>query len=82
MSNRKQKGTITIRLRIEIFDERKMLLSALEPPPAMYVNAKRRKDFRIVRTTTNGKVCIQMMNVMMQFPSLILTCSILYKSLS
>ena len=55
MSKRKEMGTITIRLRLEIEDERKMLLSNLEPPPNLYVNAKKRKDFRVVRYTCTGK---------------------------
>lgn len=55
MSERKQKGTITIRLRIEIPDERKLLLSNLEPPPEMYVNVKKRKDYRVVYYTCTGK---------------------------
>ena len=55
VSERKQWGTITVRLRLEIPDERKMLLSVLEPPPPMYVNVKKRKDFRCVRYTCTGK---------------------------
>jgi Ca2+-dependent lipid-binding protein len=55
MSGRKEKGSITIRLRMEIEDERKLLLSALEPPPKMYVNVKTRKEFRVVRYTCTGK---------------------------
>jgi Ca2+-dependent lipid-binding protein len=55
MSGRKEKGSITIRLRLEIEDERKLLLSALEPPPKVYVNVKTRKEFRVVRYTCTGK---------------------------
>ena len=55
MSGRKKKGTITLRLRLEIPDERKLLLSNMEPPPPMYVNTKTRRDFRVVRTTCAGK---------------------------
>lgn len=33
VTKRKRNGSITIRLRLEIPDERKMLLSSLEPPP-------------------------------------------------
>lgn len=55
MSSRKRKGSITLRLRIEIADERKLLLSAIEPPPSMYVNTKTRKEFRVVRFTCTGK---------------------------
>jgi hypothetical protein len=59
MTDRKRKGTITIRLRLEIEDERKLLLSALEPPPQMYVNVKTKKDFQVARTTVYGKFDMQ-----------------------
>ena len=55
MSKRKQKGQITIRLRIEMEDERKTLLSNLDVPPAFYVNVQKRKDFRLVKQTVEGK---------------------------
>lgn len=55
MTARKRKGSITVRLRIEIPDERKYLLSAVEPPPKMYVNVKTRREFRVVRYTCTGK---------------------------
>lgn len=55
MSSRKSKGSVTLRLRIEIPDERKLLLSNMEPPPQMYVNTKTRRDFRVVRFTCSGK---------------------------
>jgi hypothetical protein len=52
---RDSKGKITLRLRLEIPDERKLLLSTLEPPPDFHVNVKTRKDFRVVRATSIGK---------------------------
>jgi C2 domain len=55
MSTRKAKGSITLRIRMEIDDERKLLLACLEPPPDVYVNVKTRKEFRVVRWTTAGK---------------------------
>jgi hypothetical protein len=55
MSQRKKYGSISLRLRLEIPDERKLLLSNLEPPPQMYVNVKTRKEFRVVRYTCSGK---------------------------
>jgi hypothetical protein len=55
MADRKRRGSITVRLRLEIEDDRKLLLSNLEPPPDMYVNVKKRKDFRVVRYTCTGK---------------------------
>jgi hypothetical protein len=55
MSSRKARGSITIRVRMEIDDERKLLLSCMEPPHDIYVNTKSRKEFRVVRWTTLGK---------------------------
>lgn len=59
MTDRKRKGTVTIRIRLEIEDERKLLLAALEPPPQMYVNVKSQKEFKVVRATVYGKVDMQ-----------------------
>ena len=55
MSERKCNGTITLRLRVEIADQRKLLLSNLEPPPEMFVNVKKHKDYKVVQTTCTGK---------------------------
>ncbi len=63
MSSRKPKGSITIRLRLEIFDERKVLLSNLEPPPYLFVNTKARRDFRVLRYTCVGKFDTERYNI-------------------
>ncbi len=63
MTQRKKKGTITIRLRLEIPDERKLLLATLEPPPQMYVNVKTRKEFSAVRRTCTGKYDMEKYNM-------------------
>ena len=55
LSTRHKHGTMTVRLRMEIDDDRALLLSNLEPPPEFYVNTKTRKDFRVVRFTCQGK---------------------------
>jgi hypothetical protein len=55
MSERIRMGTIIIRLRLEFDDDRKIILSNLEPPPEFYVNARSRRDFRCVRYTCTGK---------------------------
>ncbi|KAL7573033.1 hypothetical protein ACA910_018725 [Epithemia clementina (nom. ined.)] len=55
VSDRKRNGTLTLRLRLEIEDERLVLLSNLEPPPDFYVNAKTRKDYRVIMYTCTGK---------------------------
>lgn len=54
-SYRNRMGTITLRLRMEIEDERKLILSNLEPPPLMYVNVKSRRDYRVIRSTCIGQ---------------------------
>jgi len=56
MTDRVVQGSIKIRLRLEVDDERKMLMSALEPPPIVYVNVKNRKDWALVRYTCQGKI--------------------------
>lgn len=56
LTDRVRQGSIKIRLRLEVDDERKMLLSALEPPPTVYVNVKAKKDWALVRYTCQGKV--------------------------
>lgn len=63
MSSRKPKGSITIRLRLELFDERKILLSNLEPPPQVFVNTKYRRDFRVLRYTCVGKYDTEKYNI-------------------
>ena len=55
MSSRKAKGSITLRMRVEVEDERKLLLACLEPPPDVYVNVKTQKEFRVARWTCSGK---------------------------
>ena len=55
MTTRKKKGSISVRIRMEVDDDRKMLLAGLEPPPTLYVNVKTRKDWRLVRYTCQGK---------------------------
>ncbi|GKY95229.1 hypothetical protein MPSEU_000485800 [Mayamaea pseudoterrestris] len=55
MSQRKKRGTVTLRLRLEIDDDRQLLLSSLDPPPQIRVNTKSWKDHHVVRCTCTGK---------------------------
>jgi C2 domain len=63
MTERKEMGSITVRIRLEVEDERKLLLSTLEPPPPMYVNVKKRRDFRVVHYTCTGKYDMEKYNL-------------------
>jgi len=47
-------GTITIRLRLEVPDERHLVLSCLQPPPTIYVNDSQKRDFLCVKYTCKG----------------------------
>jgi len=46
--------TITIRLRMELEDERTLLLSNLQYPSEVYVNVDNKKDFHVLRQTIIG----------------------------
>ena len=48
-------GTISVRLRIEIFDERKTVMEALAPPRPTYVSVARKSDFRNTHFTIMGE---------------------------
>eukprot|EP00529_Nitzschia_sp_RCC80_P008506 CAMPEP_0113512820 /NCGR_PEP_ID=MMETSP0014_2-20120614/39536_1 /TAXON_ID=2857 /ORGANISM="Nitzschia sp." /LENGTH=1224 /DNA_ID=CAMNT_0000409189 /DNA_START=63 /DNA_END=3733 /DNA_ORIENTATION=+ /assembly_acc=CAM_ASM_000159 len=63
VSDRPVQGQIKIRLRMEISDERKVALAALQPPPPIHVNAKKRRDFRVIRETCLGNVDEERYNV-------------------
>lgn len=65
MSHRKRRGRITVRLRLEVDDDRHLLLSSLEPPPRIRVNTKNWKDYHVARCTCTGKTDINKYN--MQF---------------
>ena len=58
-AGRKSLGKVTVRLRLEIPDERKLVLCALEPPENVYVNVKKRKDFRVLRQTCIDKYDVE-----------------------
>jgi hypothetical protein len=54
-NNRDPQGQITIRLRMEVDDDRKLVMSCLEPPKTVYVNVKRKKDFKVLHQCCNGQ---------------------------
>ena len=63
VSGRDIQGKIKIRLRLDIPDERKVALAVLEPPPPIFVNMKKGKDFRVIRQTCLGKQDVERYNL-------------------
>jgi len=49
-------GSIKIRLRLELEDERTLLLSNFELPASVYVNVESKKDFNVIHKTVVGNV--------------------------
>jgi hypothetical protein len=52
---RPPRGTITVRLRIEVDNFRKIVMAALVPPPASFVNVVKMEDFRSARFVSCGE---------------------------
>lgn len=52
---RTSNGTVRVRLRMEVDDERGYLLASLSPPPPVYINVKRKKSLTIARFTARGE---------------------------
>jgi hypothetical protein len=55
VTDRTPQGQITIRLRIELFDEKAALLTALSPRPSFHVNVNKPKSFKVVRYVCFGE---------------------------
>eukprot|EP00934_Nitzschia_sp_Nitz4_P008182 Nitzschia sp. Nitz4//scaffold92_size79448//72925//76351//NITZ4_005405-RA/size79448-augustus-gene-0.27-mRNA-1//1//CDS//3329560228//8172//frame0 len=53
-SERQSRGTLRIRVRVEV-DERKALLAALNIPPPVYVNTVKKKSMGVARYTACGE---------------------------
>eukprot|EP00588_Corethron_pennatum_P020882 CAMPEP_0194320994 /NCGR_PEP_ID=MMETSP0171-20130528/17239_1 /TAXON_ID=218684 /ORGANISM="Corethron pennatum, Strain L29A3" /LENGTH=1523 /DNA_ID=CAMNT_0039078715 /DNA_START=272 /DNA_END=4840 /DNA_ORIENTATION=+ len=51
----KDYGNITIRLRIEWYDEREVLMMAISPPPSMHLNISKKKNWKVAQMTCEGK---------------------------
>ena len=47
-------GTITVRLRVEINDEKRYLMEGYRPPEQRFVNSQQKKTHRIARYTVDG----------------------------
>ena len=55
VEDRQPKGTITLRLRMEIQSERSRIFSSLGIPPEFHINMQKPKDFDLVRQTIGGR---------------------------
>lgn len=55
VTERKANGSITIRLRIEYFNEKQAVLAALQPRPKFHVNVQREKSLKVVHYTCFGE---------------------------
>jgi len=55
VDDRTAHGQITIRLRVEMFDEKAALMTALKPRPNIHINVKKKKSFKVVRYTCFGE---------------------------
>ena len=55
VTDRTANGSITLRLRVEIFDEKAALLAAIKPRPRIHVNVCREKSFNVLRYTCFGE---------------------------
>ncbi len=49
-------GSITIRLRFELADEKTLVLSNVKPPQSVYVNVQTKKEFNVLRQTVEGNL--------------------------
>ena len=50
----KKRGTIKMRLRLEVNDPREYVLASLKIPPSIYVNSKSYKKFQCIRDSVHG----------------------------
>jgi len=57
-------GTIKIRLRLELEDERTLLLSNFVWPENVYVNVDNKKDFEVIKKTVEGDVDMKKFSMM------------------
>jgi hypothetical protein len=55
ITDRTANGSITLRLRLECYDEKAALLAVLAPRPKINVNVRKEKTFRVVRYTCFGE---------------------------
>ena len=49
-------GTVKLRLRMELEDERTLLISNFQLPQSVYVNVHAKKDYEVIKETVEGGV--------------------------
>ncbi|KAG7343502.1 C2 domain containing protein [Nitzschia inconspicua] len=54
-NGRVSNGTIRVRIRVEVDDERQYLLASLLLPPSNYINSAKKKSMRVARYTAMGE---------------------------
>jgi C2 domain len=55
VTDRNAVGSVTVRLRIEYYNEREALLAALRPRPTFHVNVRKEKSLSVLRYTCFGE---------------------------
>ena len=55
IGEKKRRDSVTVRIFIEVQDERRLVLSALVPPSSIFVATKKQKDFRVIHYACSGK---------------------------
>lgn len=51
---RKPSGSVTVRIRLEVDNQKELVLSNLRHPPDEFINVKKKKDFNLVRQVVQG----------------------------
>jgi C2 domain len=54
-NGRRTNGSIRVRVRVEVDDERQYLLASLRPAPSIYINVTKKKSMRVARYTAMGE---------------------------
>jgi len=63
VKKRKPKGSIKLRIRLELNNERKAVLAGLHPPPQFYINVATYRDYKVVNFVIEGKYDIHVFDM-------------------
>ena len=67
-------GTVKLRLRMELEDERTLLISNFQLPQSVYVNVHAKKDYEVIKETVEGEVDTRKYSLVSRFRSKCETC--------